>query len=66
MIAFARRGHLLARVSHAAVKKALGGGPTAPDFRDRVAQHLSKSPPKRWPERAPAYAAGLVALGRTQ
>lgn len=62
LIACARTGSPVSRVSHDAVEQTLGSRPAAADFPGHMAERLTAPPPSRWAERSRAYAAAMVLL----
>lgn len=62
MIACARKVKELKWISHDKVEQVIGARPTAKDFKAQASKQLSNKPPPRWAERAPAFAAALVAM----
>jgi hypothetical protein len=63
MMATQRAGVAFSGVTHEKIEKEFGARPTDSTFGRIMATHLAKDPPPRWKERAPAFAAALLAQG---
>jgi hypothetical protein len=63
MMAAQRSGVEFSDVTHEKIEKEFGARPTDSTFGRIMATRLEEDPPPRWKERAPAFAAALLAQG---